>query len=64
MFKIEILNNYNNDLFNQLKQLIERFAIDVEDYYLIYFMKIFQIGLKKKMLKLKEQQQEKICTKI
>ena len=29
MFKIEILNNYNNDLFNQLKQLIEKFAIYV-----------------------------------
>lgn len=29
MYTIEILNNYNNDKFNQLKKLIKKFAIDV-----------------------------------
>ena len=29
MYTIEILDNFNNDKFNQLKKLIEKFAIDV-----------------------------------
>ena len=29
MYTIEILDNYNNDIFNQLKILIEKFAIDI-----------------------------------
>ena len=29
MYKIEILKSYNNDKFNQLKNLIKKFAIDV-----------------------------------
>ena len=29
MYKIVVLNDYNNSLFAQLKQLIKRFAIDI-----------------------------------